>query len=104
MSDAKQWSWKWTDYEEGKMTETPDGEYVLASDYEALKVERDALKAERDALRSMLDPTQVEWHDKPPLKIARYVVAPPATGINGPSTAYVNWLEMQLFKAREVKP
>jgi crotonobetainyl-CoA:carnitine CoA-transferase CaiB-like acyl-CoA transferase len=61
-------------------------------------------QAERDALRSMLDPTQAEWHDKPPLKIARYVVAPPATGINGPSTAYVNWLEMQLFKAREVKP
>jgi len=33
------------------MTETPDGEYVLASDYETLKAERDALKADAERYR-----------------------------------------------------
>jgi hypothetical protein len=50
MSDAKRWGWEWTYYDDGEMVEALDGEYVLASDYEALKAERDALKVERDAL------------------------------------------------------
>ena len=52
MSDVKRWSWKWLYYDDGEMTETPDGEYILESDYAKLKAERDAL---RDALESLLD-------------------------------------------------
>ena len=44
MSDAKRWGWEWTYYDDGEMVEALDGEYVLASDYEALKAERDALE------------------------------------------------------------